>query len=85
MPVHCQEWNGGGWRNGVIDKSTLWNGVMYYIGEEYYLAIVETPKEDFSIKKVNSVTTRLQLFTICIYLKKVNYLQVSNKYIVNIR
>jgi len=37
------------------------------------------------LKKVNSVTTRLQLFTLCIYLKKVNYLQVSNKYIVNIR
>ena len=32
------------------------------------------------LKKVNSVTTRLQLFTQCIYLKKVNYLQVSNKY-----
>jgi len=37
------------------------------------------------VKKVNSVTMRLQLFTSCIYLKKVNYLQVSNKYIVNIR
>jgi len=24
------------------------NGVMYYVGEEYYLVIVETPKEDFS-------------------------------------
>jgi len=29
---------------------------------------------DSGVKKVNSVTTRLQLFTLCIYLKKVNYL-----------
>jgi len=42
----CQGQNGGGQRNRVIDKSTLWNGVVYYIGEEYYLAIVEAPKED---------------------------------------
>ena len=36
----CQEWNYRGQKNRVIDKSTLWNGVMYYIGGEYYLAIV---------------------------------------------
>ena len=36
----CQERNFGGWRCKVIDKSTLWDGVMYYVGEEYYLAIV---------------------------------------------
>jgi len=35
-----QGWNCRGWRCRVIDKSTLWNGVMYYVTEEYYLAIV---------------------------------------------
>jgi len=44
----CQGRNNKGRRNGVIDKSTLWNGVVYYDGEEYYLAIVEAPKEDSS-------------------------------------
>jgi len=33
-------WNSRGQRNRVIDKSILWNGVIYYVGEEYYLAIV---------------------------------------------
>jgi len=28
----------------VIDKSTLWNGVMYYVGEKYYLANSINPK-----------------------------------------
>ena len=46
---------------------------------------VDLQTKAHNLKKVNSVTMRLQLFTICIYLKKVNYLQVSNKYIVNIR
>jgi len=36
----CQGWNFRKWRCRVIDKSTLWSGVMYYIREEYYLAIV---------------------------------------------
>jgi len=36
----CQEWNCRGWRSKVIDKSTLWNGVMYYVREEYYLVMV---------------------------------------------
>ena len=36
----CQGQNFGGWRCKVIDKSTLWDGVMYHVGEEYYLAIV---------------------------------------------
>jgi len=44
----CQGRNGGGWRNRVIDKSTLWNGVVYFVREEYYLAILEAPKEDSS-------------------------------------
>ena len=36
----CQGQNSRGQRNRVIDKSILWNGVIYYVGEEYYLAIV---------------------------------------------
>jgi len=44
----CQGRNGEGRRNRVIDKSTFWNGVVYYVREEYYLAIVEAPKEDSS-------------------------------------
>ena len=30
----CQGQNFRGQKNGVIGKSILWNGVMYYIGEE---------------------------------------------------
>jgi len=36
----CQGQNFRKWRYRVIDKSTPWNGVMYYIGEEFDLAIV---------------------------------------------
>ena len=38
--VLCQGWNFGGRRSVVIDKSILWNRVMYYVGKEYYLAMV---------------------------------------------
>jgi len=36
----CQGRNFREWRCKVIDKSTLWDGVIYYVGEEYYLVIV---------------------------------------------
>jgi len=36
----CQGQKGRGQRSGVIDRSILWNRVMYYIGEEYYLVMV---------------------------------------------
>ena len=40
MCLHCQGWNFREQRCRVIDKSTLRNGVMYYVREEYYLVIV---------------------------------------------
>jgi len=39
-PFTCQRQNSRGQRSKVIDKSTLQNRVMYYIREEYYLAMV---------------------------------------------
>jgi len=36
----CQGQNFGRRRYRVVDRTTLQNGVMYYVGEEYYLAIV---------------------------------------------
>jgi len=44
----CQGQNGGGWRSKVIDKSILWNRVVYYVRGEYYLALVRTPRKDSS-------------------------------------
>jgi len=38
--TYCQGRNGEGWRSGVIDRSILQNGVMCYVREQYYLAMV---------------------------------------------
>jgi len=40
MKFVTQGQNFGEQRYRVIDKSTLWNGVMYYVREEFDLVIV---------------------------------------------
>jgi len=40
VEVYCQGRNFREWRCRVIDKSTLQNRVMYYVGEEFDLGIV---------------------------------------------
>jgi len=54
----CQGRNGGECRSKVIDKSTLQNGVMYYVREGYYFT--ERGKRDvYYDKQIGKAVTAL--------------------------
>ena len=49
--IPCQGQNDGGWSSGVINRTILWNRVLYYFGEYIILSEGITLEENFSRKE----------------------------------